>query len=50
MQKNTKRNFTITATFFILFLLFTLLVMFVDVRAIGPYGSSVGLAGVNQYV
>ena len=50
MQKNTKRNFTITATFFILFSVFTMLVMFVDVRAIGPYGSSVGLAGVNQYV
>ena len=50
MQKNTKRNFTITATFFILFSVFTILVMFVDVRAIGPYGSSVGLAGVNQYV
>ena len=33
-----------------LFLVFTLLVRFVDVRTIGPEGSSVGFAGVNGLV
>ncbi len=36
-----------TGLLFALFLVFTLLVRFVDVRAIGPEGSSVGFAAVN---
>ena len=32
------------------FLLWTAAICFVDVRAIGPQGSSVGLAGINGYI
>lgn len=44
-----KRKFYISAGLFLAFLLWTILVCFVDVEAIGPNGSSVGLAAVNGW-
>lgn len=49
MGARMKRRFLITAALFALFAVFTVLVTTVDVRAIGPEGSKVGLAGVNGY-
>lgn len=51
MQTNKKSHaLGIGLLFLILFLLFTLTVMFVDVQAIGPNNSEVGLASVNSTV
>lgn len=50
MQKNTKRNFIITCTLFVLFGILTLLVLKVDVQPIGPNNSIIGLATINQFV
>ena len=47
--KNTK-NFIISAGLLIAFILFTLLVIFIDVKPIGPQESSVGFATVNEWV
>ena len=44
-----KRKFYISAGLLLAFLLWTILVCFVDVGAIGPKGSSVGLAGINGW-
>lgn len=44
-----KRKFYISAGLLLAFLLWTILVCFVDVGAIGPNGSSVGLAGINGW-
>ena len=42
-----KRNLTLGAVLLITFVLWTLLILFVDVQAVGPYGSKVGLAAFN---
>lgn len=42
-----KRNFICTAVLFVMFLVLTVLVMTVDVGAIGPLGSEVGLSTIN---
>lgn len=47
LNKN-KRNFSLSALLFILFLLFTEAVAMLDVKPIGPEGSEVGLASLNQ--
>lgn len=47
-MKKLNKNFIIGGSFAVLFLVFTLLVKFADVEAIGPLGSSVGLAGLNE--
>ena len=47
MKNATKRSFWAAALVFLIFLLFTAVVCKVDVRAIGPEGSEVGLAGLN---
>lgn len=47
-MKKIDRNYLIGAGFFVAFVLFTILVKFVDVRAIGPLGSEVGFAGLNE--
>lgn len=47
---NNRKNFTKTGALLILFLIFTVLVMKVDFRPIGPENSSVGLATINQFV
>ena len=44
-----KRKFYISAGLLLAFLLWTILVCFVDVGAIGPNGSSVGLAAFNGW-
>lgn len=49
MSSKLKSNLIITIALFLLFAIFTVLVKFVDVRAIGPEGSSVGFAGINEW-
>jgi undecaprenyl-diphosphatase len=46
----TRRKYAVTASLFLAFVLFTLLIKYVDVRPIGPEGSSVGLATLNRLV
>ena len=48
MNERTKKFFTATAVLFLIFLLFTLAVKVIDVKAIGPQGSEVGFAAVNS--
>ncbi len=47
MAKN-KRSFMLSAILFVLFIIFTIVVKFVDVHNIGPQGSVVGLATINN--
>lgn len=47
MKKNTKKNFIIFLSLFAAFSLWTIVLRFIDVKAIGPGGSSVGLATIN---
>ncbi len=47
MKSNTKVNVIITSCLFLAFIVFTILVKFVDVQAVGPNGSEVGFASVN---
>ena len=49
-MKRFKTRLALSAALFAAFILWTLLVSFADVQAIGPQGSSVGLAGVNRFV
>ena len=49
MKKNQKM-FCCGAILLVLFVLWTVLVSFVDVQAIGPQGSEVGLSALNQIV
>lgn len=44
-----RNNFVITSVLFLIFIVYTVLVMFVDVMAIGPQGSEVGFASVNRF-
>lgn len=50
MKKERKKNFIIAAATLAGFILWTAAVCFVDVKAIGPRGSSVGLAAINGFV
>ena len=50
MKSQTKSNLIITACLFLAFITFTIIVKFVDVEAIGPLGSKVGLASINDAV
>ena len=50
MKNADKKKFLIGAGFLAAFVLWTVLVSLVDVRAIGPNGSSVGFATLNGYV
>ena len=47
-MKKINKNFIIGGCLFFVFIIFTILVKFVDVQAIGPIGSKVGLAGLNE--
>ena len=49
-MKRAKKPFLIAAALLVAFVLWTVLVCHVDVRPIGPRGSTVGLAGINQSV
>ena len=50
MRKEARQAFVTTGILAAVYVLFTLLVRFVDVRQIGPEGSSVGFAGLNGAV
>ena len=49
MKKTKKTNYTLAAALLAAFALWTLLVMKVDVRPIGPEGSAVGFAALNRF-
>lgn len=48
-KKNAKKHFILGAITLVLFAVLTLLVKTVDVKAVGPLGSKIGLAGINTY-
>ncbi len=50
MKSNTKVNIIITSCLFLAFIAFTILVKVVDVQSVGPNGSEVGFASVNEAV
>ena len=50
MEKKNKKRLVLGASLVVAFVLWTILVCFVDVRAIGPKGSSVGFAALNGFV
>ena len=50
MKKKSGRLFLVGTSLLISFVLWTVLILFVDVRAIGPEGSSVGFASLNGFV
>ena len=49
-MKRDRKSFIISICLLAAFVLWTVAVSCVDVRAIGPQGSSVGFAGINGYV
>ncbi len=49
MEKETKKNFYTAICMLLAFLLWTVAIRFIDVKAIGPNDSSVGFATVNQF-
>ena len=50
MEKKNKKRLVLGVSLVVAFVLWTMLVRFVDVRAIGPEGSSVGFAALNGFV
>ena len=50
MEKKNRKLFWVGVGLLAVFVLWTILVCFVDVRAIGPEGSSVGFATLNGFV
>lgn len=50
MKMKRKKRVFCAVGFLVAFLLWTAAVRLVDVRSIGPQGSSVGLAGINEFV
>ena len=50
MEKKNKKRLVFGASLVAVFVFWTVLVRFVDVRAIGPEGSSVGFATLNGFV
>lgn len=50
MKDNSRTKFILSGIAFALFCALILAVKFIDVRAIGPEGSSVGLSGINEAV
>lgn len=47
MKKENKKSFLIAVFFLTVFILWTVLIRFIDVKAIGPQNSSVGFATLN---
>ena len=45
-----QKDFCLAICMLVAFLLWTAAIRFVDVQAIGPQGSSVGFATINQFV
>lgn len=50
MKKRNLINFALTASLLILFILYTISLMYIDVKSIGPMGSTVGFAAINESV
>ena len=50
MEKKNKKRFVLGVSLVVAFVLWTIFVCFVDVRAIGPEGSLVGFAALNGFV
>lgn len=50
MKKENQKNFYPGACFLIAFVLWTILLRFVDVKQIGPKNSRVGLSTLNQFI
>ena len=50
MKTRNTKNFIISSGLMIMFILFTLMVKFIEVKPIGPQNSSVGLATLNGWV
>lgn len=50
MKPKTKKNLLWAGSLFLAFILFTVLLRIVDVRAAGPAGAEVGFAGFNGFV
>lgn len=50
IDSKSKKMFGITAGLFLLFIVFTLMVLVVDVQPIGPEESKIGFATINQFV
>lgn len=48
-KKKIQKNLGVTAGLLVLSILYTMAIIFIDVRSIGPQGSVVGFAAVNQY-
>ena len=49
-MKRIRKSFITSMCLLTAFVLWTVAICFVDVRAIGPQGSSVGFAGINNFV
>ena len=49
-MKRIRKNFIASMCLLTAFVMWTVAICFVDVRAIGPQGSSVGFAGINGFV
>lgn len=50
MKRKNRKYAVLGAYFLTAFVLWTILISFVDVRPIGPQGSAVGFAGLNSFV
>ena len=50
MKKENKKVFWIAICIFVIFVLWTILIRFVDIEAIGPEGSTVGFAKLNRFI
>lgn len=50
MKKEKKKIFCVSVCMLMAFMLWTALVQFFDVKAVGPRGSAVGFATINQFV
>lgn len=50
MKNRAKRELFISLSIFVVFIIYTVLVKFVDVQAIGPNDSKVGFSSLNQMI